>query len=126
MESPTSMKVLEGYAHYSPEGVVTFDETVALIAQAIRFCRDHQIALLLVDSRKLTGFPPPLLPERYWMAQEWASAAKGTVILSLVARTELIDQQRFGLLAAKNAGLTAFISDSNTEALAWLLEHKTH
>ncbi len=126
MEPPTSMKVLEEYAHYSPEGIITFDETVTLIAQAIRFCRDHQISLLLVDSRKLTGFPPPLLHERYWMAQEWASAAKGLVILSLMARTELIDPQRFGLLASKNAGLTAFITDSETEALTWLLEHKTN
>ena len=115
------MKVLADYAHYSPLGEVTLPEGVALVTKSIRFCRAQKIPRLLVDTTGLIGFPPPQLHERYWFAKEWAHEAQGKMVVAMVAREEMIDPQRFGVLAARNAGLRSFISASESEALAWLL-----
>ncbi len=115
------MQEMPEYAHYSPRGEVTLSEGVALVTHAIRYCRDKNILRLLVDTTLLAGFPPPLIYERYWFAQEWADAAKGRLVVSMLAREEMIDPQRFGVLVARNAGLKAFVSSSENEALEWLL-----
>lgn len=121
MKQSEHMEIKAGYAHYAPKGVVTLEEGIALVTEAIRFCRFQKISRLLVDSTGLTGFPPPLIHERYWSAQEWAHAAKGALDLAMVAKEENLDPQRFGVLVAKNAGLNAHASSSLEECLAWLL-----
>lgn len=124
MNLSTDMQVLPDYAHYSPQGEVTLAEGITLVTKAIRFCRTEKIQRLLVDTTGLVGFPPPLIYERYWFAQEWGHEAKGMLVMSVVAREEMIDPQRFGVLAARNAGLESFVSTSADEALAWLLAHQ--
>lgn len=118
------MELKDAYAHYAPKGVVTLEQGVALVTEAIRFCRFHNIRRLLVDTTGLTGFPPPLIHERYWSAQEWAHAAKGSLELAMVAREENLDPHRFGVLVAKNAGLNAHASSSLEESLTWLLDRQ--
>jgi hypothetical protein len=125
MNPPNDMKQLANHAHYSPQGEVTLAEGIALITRAIRFCRHKKISRLLVDTTRLVGFPPPLIYERYWFAQEWAHEAKGLMVMSVVAREEMIDPQRFGVLAARNAGLESFVSSSASEALSWLLAQQS-
>jgi hypothetical protein len=44
--------------------------------------------------------------------------------MAIVAREEIIDPQKFGVLVARNAGLNAEVSVSLSEALAWLLAQK--
>ncbi len=120
------MEIKETYAHYAPKGVVTLEAGVALVTAAIQFCRLHKISRLLVDTTGLTGFPPPLIHERYWSAQEWAQAARGSLDLAMVAKEENLDPQRFGVLVAKNAGLNAHASSSLEECLGWLLAQPAH
>jgi len=38
----------------------------------------------------------------------------------------LLDPQRFGVLVARNAGLRAFISSNENEALEWLLGQEVY
>jgi hypothetical protein len=124
MTLPEHMQVVTNYAHYSPRGEVTLSEGVALVTNAIRFCREKEIARLLVDTTSLIGFPPPMIYERYWFSQEWAHEAKSKLVISMVARKEMIDPQKFGVLVARNAGLNVEVSPSLSEALAWLLAQK--
>jgi hypothetical protein len=124
-EKPQLMNVLEEYSHYSPVGTVSLEEGALLVTKAIRFCRDNKIPRLLVDITQLTGFHSPMLHERYWIVRGWAHEAKGRISIAMVARAEMIDPQRFGVVVAQNAGLNAFISDSEKESLAWLLVQKT-
>lgn len=124
MKLPNQMELQEGYAHFAPEGVVTLDEGVKLVTNAIKYCRFHNIYRLLVDTTKLTGFPPPMIHERYWLAQEWAHEARGGLILAVVAREENLDPHRFGVLAARNAGLRSYATTTVEDALAWLQTEK--
>jgi len=41
----------------------------------------------------------------------------------MVARPEFIDPQRFGVIAAANAGLRADVFSSESEAVSWLLRN---
>lgn len=122
MKLPGQMRVHAEYAHYTAEGVTTLAETVALVTEAIRYCHDRKVPRLLVDLTQLGGFPPPEVHDRYRFAHEWAQAARGKLILAVVAREEMLDRERFGILAAKNAGLRAYVSISVPESREWLLK----
>lgn len=124
MKKPEKFEVLETHSRYSPAGIVSLEEGVELVTSAIRYCRHQNIRRLLVDSTGLVGFPPPMIHERYWFAKEWAHAARGGVIVALVAREELLDPHRFGVLVAKNNGMTSFASSGEKEAVDWLLAQK--
>lgn len=124
MKKPDKFETLEAYARYCPEGIVTLEEGVDLVTNTICYCRHQNIHRLLADSRRLVGFPPPMIHERYWFAKEWAHASRGGVIVALVAREELLDPHRFGVLVAKNNGMASFASADEKEALDWLLAQK--
>jgi hypothetical protein len=124
MRSPEFLEITEDYARFRPEGEVSLDRAVALIGEAIRFCHDHEIQRLLVDTTALTGFAPPTLAERYWMAQKWARQARGQVAVGMVVPPEVIDPDKFEVIAAENAGQTANVFTSEAEAMEWLLRQK--
>jgi hypothetical protein len=121
MDFPKQIEVLTNHECFAPEGEVTPADVVALVSQAIQFCRQKKIPRLLADVSGLTGFLPPLTHERYWAVREWAGEAAGALVLAVVAREEMIDPQRFGVLVARNAGLRSFVSSSECEARSWLL-----
>jgi hypothetical protein len=121
MEVSKQIEVLPDHARFAPEGEVSMAELVALVTEAIRFCREQKIPRLLVDLSRLTGFRPQQLQERYWAVREWAQEAAGAVVIAVVAPEVIVDPQRFGEVVAANVGLRAFISSDKTEALSWLL-----
>ncbi len=124
MSKPTSVtgsiEVDDDCAYYRPVGKVTLEQGAELVDQAIAFARDRGIPKLLVNCTKLTGFPSPSLPERYFMVRGWATTAQSLVQVAMVARREMIDPEKFGITVARNAGLKAEIYPTETEALAWL------
>jgi hypothetical protein len=124
IEIPENLEIMEGFAHFSPCGQVSLEEGIALVSHAIGFCYERNIPKLLVDTTQLIGFPPPPIVERYWMAQDWAQKAKGRVTLSMVLKPEFIDAEKFGVIAAGNAGLRMDVFTSESEALEWLLRQK--
>jgi len=121
MQPPEHFQVNEEYAAYDPIGVVSLEKAANLISSAIIFARDHNIKLLLVDARQLTGFPSPSLPDRYFIAREWALAGKNQVSVAVVLQRYMIDPERFGVQVAINMGMRANVFDSRPEALTWLL-----
>jgi len=119
--TPPEFLALEGnYASYRPRGRFTFDETVAMIDQALVFCRDNGIQNLLVDITGVTGFPPPTTIQRFTFATKWANTAAGKVTLSMLAPPEMIDPDRIGVTMANNRGLQSNVFTAEPEAVGWL------
>ena len=124
MEIPKFMEIEKGYARFRPEGHGSLQEAVELVGQAIAFCYEHEIPKLLVDTTQLTGFLPPTITDRFFIAQNWAQKAKSMVIVAMVVPPEVIDPEKFEVLAAANAGQRAETFTSESETLAWLLSQK--
>lgn len=124
MKKPEHFESLDTHSRYAPQGIVTLEAGVELVTGAIRYCRHQNIHRLLVSTTQLVGFPPPMVHERFWFAKEWAHASRGGVTIAMVAREELLDPHRFGVLVAKNNGLNNFATSDEKEALDWLLAQK--
>jgi hypothetical protein len=109
-----------GITHFCPTGERTLLEAEALIADAISACRDRGIERLLVDATGMTGVPIPTLVERFLIAEEWAQASGGAVVVALVVRAEYIHPRKFGVSVARDRGMATDVFTSETEALRWL------
>jgi hypothetical protein len=108
------------YAVARPVAECTVEEAKDLVSAAIGMAHDKKIARLLMDVRGLTGFKPPSIVDRYFYVKDWARAGRGQVRVAMVARPEMIDPQRFGVIAARNVGLIANVFENEKEALEWL------
>jgi hypothetical protein len=111
----------EGYGYYCPEGNVSLHQATRLVTKAIGFARHHGIGSMLVNVSKLTGFDSPNLGERYWFIKDWAQEASGLVRLAVVARPEMIDPHKIGVVMAANAGLVSNVFSKESEAIEWLV-----
>ena len=100
---------------------VSLQEGIDLVSGAIAFCADQQIRKLLVNATGLTGFEPPAVSDRFFLAGQFAKAAKSLVSVAMVVRPELIHPEKFGVVVARNRGLMADVFASEAEAEAWLL-----
>ena len=109
------------YGYYCPVKTVSLQEAIDLVSSAIAFCADQQIRKLLVNAAGLTGFEPPAVSDRFFLASQFARAAKGRVSVALVVRPELIHPEKFGVVVARNRGLMADVFASEAEAETWLL-----
>jgi hypothetical protein len=105
---------------YRPIATVSFEQAVDLVAQAIIHARELGLKDLLANTTGLTGFTPPSLFARYSMSSKWAQTASSSLRVALVARPELIDPQKIGVLMLQNRGGTGDVFTSEAEALAWL------
>ena len=120
MFDPEQLKVIDGIGRLQPSGHLKLVEVVDLVTDGIGFCRLHKISRLLVDVTKVQGASPPTSIDRFLMAQDWAHAARGEVILAMVALPEHIDPEGFGIKAAADMGLIAGAFTSEVPALEWL------
>ena len=84
--------------------------------------RQRGIQLLLIDTTQLTGFGPPHLLDRFELARRCAEAADSKVEVAFVARSEMIDPDRFETAVARNRGFWAEMFDRESEAERWLLD----
>jgi len=107
-------------AFYRPTGTVGFEEGVRMVADAIRAARDLGMADILVDTTGVSGFGSPGAFDRYEMGSTWASAAGAHFGVAVLARPELIDPQKIGVLVAQNRNAMADVFSSEKDALAWL------
>ena len=115
-----NIEVAGDCAYYRPTGMVTLEQAIELVDQAIVFARDRQIPKLLINCTSLTGFPSPSLPQRYFMVRGWAKTAQSSVQVAMVIRPEMIDPEKFGITVAHNAGFLADVYPTEVEALDWL------
>lgn len=120
MNPPKNVEVFESHARFVAEEETKFDEAVDRVPAVIRYCQEKKISRLLVDLTRLVVFRAPLSHERYRTVREWALEAGSSIALAVVAKKELIDPERFGLLVAENSDMRAFVSEDEAEAIAWL------
>jgi hypothetical protein len=105
---------------YRPIVQVSFEQAVDMVALAIATARDLGLADMLVNTIGLTGFTPPSVFARYNMSTKWAQNSGSTLRVALVARRELIDPQKIGVLMYQNRGGSGDVFTNEAEALAWL------
>ena len=105
---------------YRPIAQVSFEQAVDMVAQAIATARDMGLADMLANTTGLTGFTPPSVFARYGMSTKWAQSAGSTLRVALIAREELIDRQKIGVLMMQNRGGTGDVFATEAEALSWL------
>src|SRR5262245_36202593 len=105
---------------YRPIGQVSFEQAVDMIADGIRTARELGLTDMIANTTGLSGFTPPSVFARHAMATKWAQSAGASMRVALVARPELIDPQRIGVLMLQNRGGNGEVFTSETEALAWL------
>jgi hypothetical protein len=105
---------------YRPVGTVSFDRAVDMVAEAMQAARALGLADLLVNTQHLSGFPPPSIFARYELAVKWAKSAGGSLRVALVARPEIIDREKIGVLMAQNRGVRGDVFTSEPSAILWL------
>ena len=119
--SPEFLSLEDKIAVFAPSGDVALEKAVAMISDAIIFCREKGITGLLIDARELRGFPHPTVVDRYWFIRKWAEDSQHKVVISMISRPEMIDPEQIGITIASNAGLTANVFDNEADARDWLL-----
>jgi CheY-like chemotaxis protein len=119
-DDPDHFLVEDGHARYRPVASVSFDRAAAMVRVAIAAARRHRVSDLLVDTTGLTGFASPETFERFLAVVGWATEARGSVRLAMVARAELIDPQKLGVRVAADRDLVSDIFTTEAEARAWL------
>ena len=105
---------------YRPIAQVSFEQAVELVAQSIANARELGLADMLANTTGLTGFTPPSVFARYSMSAMWAQRSGSTLRVALVARPELIDPQKIGVLMMQNRGGSGDVFTNEIDALAWL------
>lgn len=104
------------------EGESRLDPAVKQVADAIRTAREGGLRKLMVVTSGLTGLGPLTVADRLRMVREWADATQGRLVLAMVTHPDLIDPERFGVVAAANFGMHGNVFTSEAPALAWLGE----
>jgi hypothetical protein len=122
MQIPISLKISNGLCTYRPRGKHSLVEAVALISSAISDCRRRGVNKLLIDVTGLTDLPIPTLVDRFLMVEEWAQVADGTIVVAMVAPSEYIHPQKFGVKVALHFGLICDVCSSEEDASKWLQE----
>jgi hypothetical protein len=106
---------------YRPIATVSFERAIDIVADGIRRARTLGLADLMISTHGLRGFGPPSIFGRHELAVKWAEASGGSgLYLALVARAELIDPEKIGVLMAQNRGVSGDVFTSEAAALAWL------
>jgi hypothetical protein len=104
---------------YRPAGILTFEQGVDMVANAIRWAQAQQAQDILINIQGLNAFASMSTFMRYEFGRRIAEVA-GSVRVAMVAAAAVIDPQKIGALVAQNRGVTGDIFDSENAALAWL------
>jgi hypothetical protein len=119
----TPLERIDGIAVLRPSGQhrgtqSAIDRITAVLASAAGAGLDR----CALDITGMVGFPAPTLSERHAMVRDWAAAVDGRMVVAMVCVPELLDPERFGVVAAANFGLRAGAFDNIRDAIAWLRE----
>jgi hypothetical protein len=114
-------EICEGYASFRPVGRVTWKTALELFEQAMGACSENCVTRLLVSTALLTH-TPLTLAERYFLGEGLARRWDRSIRLSVVARADQIDPDRFGWRVARNRGLDFGLYEIEAEAIRWLFE----
>jgi hypothetical protein len=120
MQKLANFEIVGKRAFYRPIGKVSFEQAVEMVAAAMKQAREHEVGSLMVNTLGLTGLAPPTIFARHALAVRWAESAGSLLHVAMVARPELIDPQKIGVLMAQNRGVSGDVFTSEVTAIAWL------
>lgn len=101
-------------------GEIPFATAMQSITAAIDTARRQRVGKFLIVTLELTTMVPPSIATRHVLAREWASATGGSMRVALVAKAEMIDPQKLGVMVARNFGAIADAFTSEADAISWL------
>jgi len=119
-DEPFRLEMHDDIAVVRPCGRIALDHVIARITAAIESARRQGIRKMLLVTTQLEDLRAPGDGTRVFLSREWALAAGGTVNIAVVARPELIDPQKIGVIVAKNFGASVDVFTAEADALAWL------
>lgn len=121
MEKPEHFEQIDKRGYYRPVGEVTFEKAITRVADAMLYARENGMTELLADVRGLNAaFASVTIFDRYTLAVRWAESAGSGLRVVLVARPEMMDPDKIGLLMAQNRGVSGEVFFDEADALAWL------
>jgi hypothetical protein len=98
-------------------GSFSVDRFKRQVEVAVRACRPRKLSLLLVDVTRLQATLTTI--DRYEISSHGAREATELKV-ALFSPPELIDPKKFGVMVARNRGMTVDIFTDREKALAWL------
>ena len=113
-------EVLGKRGFYRPTGQVSFEQATQMVVEAIQHARSLGLASLLVNSQGFTGIAVPSIFARHQLALKFAESAGSKLHVAMVARAELIDPQKIGVIMGQNRGLSNDVFTNEAEAILWL------
>jgi hypothetical protein len=125
MNKLDNFEVVGKRAFYRPTGRVSFEQAAEMVAEAMRQARAQDASSLLVNTLDLTGMMPPTIFARHALAVRWAESAGAQLHVAMVARAELIDPEKIGVLMAQNRGVSGDVFTTEAAALTWLDSRQT-
>ena len=120
MNQSVKLEVQGKRAIFRPEGRMTFEQGVELVAAAMVQARAQGCTALLANFLNVTGITPPSIFARHALALRWAESAGTQLRVALVVRAELIDPEKIGVVMAQNRGVTGDAFTNEAAALTWL------
>jgi hypothetical protein len=101
-------------------GDAPFSAAMQSVTAAITSARRQGIGKLMIVTLELSTMKAPSIATRHVLAREWALAAGATMRAAIVAKAEMIDPQKLGVIVARNFGATANAFTTEQDAIAWL------
>jgi hypothetical protein len=120
MNTLAHFEVVGKRGFYRPAGKVSFEQAVDLVAESMRTARSLGLASLLINTLGFTGISPPSIFGRHQLALKWAENAGPKLHVAMVARAELLDPERIGVIMAQNRGVSGDVFTSESAATIWL------
>ncbi len=120
MNNLAHFEVVGKRGFYRPAGKVSFEQAVDLVAESMRTARSLGLASLLINTLGFTGITPPSIFGRHQLALKWAENAGPKLHVAMVARAELLDPERIGVIMAQNRGVSGDVFTSESAATIWL------
>ena len=106
--------------YYRPVAECSFEQAVAMTAEAVRTARELGLADMIVNTTGLRGFAPPSVFARYEMAARLVRSAGTSLRLAIVARPEFFDPQKIAMLMMQNRRIDSEAFTNELDALKWL------
>jgi len=120
MDKLENFEIVGKRGFYRPAGKVSFEQAVEIVAVSMRYARDQGLQSLMVNTNGFSGLTPPSIFARHHLAVKWAEGAGAHLHVAIVARPELVDPEKIGVIMAQNRGVSGDVFQTEAAALSWL------
>jgi hypothetical protein len=120
MNDTVRFEIFGDIAVFRLGGHVVLERAIRSVSSAIESAKSQGMRKLMIVASDLEGTQSPGIGTRFSMSREWAVAAGGVVRMAVVAKPEMIDPHKVGVIVAKNFGASADVFVSEADAIAWL------